>query len=263
LEYKKISVVTISFNQGKYLLRTMNSIIDQKYPNLEYIIVDPGSSDNSRDIILEHKNYFDKIIFEKDSGPADGLNKGFSFATGDIFGYLNSDDILYPNVLEKINLNFCKNNNIDVLSAHGYYIDESDLKIKKIFSNRFNLKQYLYENCVIIQQSTFFSSKIFNKSKGFNVKNNIAWDGELMVDFGRKNANFIVRNEFWSGFRIYSESISGKEDYKKKLAFDYERLRKISNVRKPHILKKLLHKIIFYISQPDILLLKLKSKIKL
>ena len=91
----KISVVTISFNQAKYLRQCIDSVLNQNYQNIEYIIVDPGSTDGSRQII---ESYGDRVIkiFEKDAGPADGLNMGFSRATGDIFYFINSDDYVLP-----------------------------------------------------------------------------------------------------------------------------------------------------------------------
>ena len=95
----KFSIVTISFNQAPYLETAIRSVLDQNYPDLEYIIVDPGSTDGSRDIIERFRSRFAKIIFEPDQGPGDGLNKGFAHATGDILGYLNSDDALLPGAL--------------------------------------------------------------------------------------------------------------------------------------------------------------------
>jgi glycosyltransferase involved in cell wall biosynthesis len=87
----KISVVTVSFNQAAFLERAIRSVIDQGYKNLEYIIVDPGSTDGSREIIERYRNYFTQVILSPDDGPADGLNKGFAHATGDICAYVNSD----------------------------------------------------------------------------------------------------------------------------------------------------------------------------
>ena len=90
----KFSIVTISFNQARFLERAIVSVIEQKGVELEYIVVDPGSTDGSRDIIERHRDLIAHVVFEKDKGPADGLNKGFSHATGSIYGYLNADDVL-------------------------------------------------------------------------------------------------------------------------------------------------------------------------
>ena len=91
----KISIVTLSFNQRAYLQEAMDSVLSQDYPNLEYIVVDPGSSDGSRE--TDQQLWPDRShIFEPDRGAADGLNKGFARATGDVFGFLNADDLLFP-----------------------------------------------------------------------------------------------------------------------------------------------------------------------
>ena len=222
---KKISIVTISFNQARYLEEAINSILNQKYNNLEYIIVDPGSTDGSREIINDYKDRISKIIFKVDAGPAEGLNNGFAEATGDIFGYLNADDLLLPGTLNRVSNVFQNNPNLDVISAHGYNIDQEGKLAKKIFSHHFDIKHYLYENCILVQQSTFFKSSIFRLVGGFNANNHIAWDGELMVDFFNTGANFKVTRGFWSGFRVYDQSISGGSDYFGKLNADYLRLR--------------------------------------
>ena len=104
----KISIVTISYNQEKYLRECIESILNQKDCELEYIVVDPGSTDGSRELI---ESYGDRIlhVFERDNGPADGLNKGFAKATGDIYGFINSDDYLLPQALHHISQFFLQN----------------------------------------------------------------------------------------------------------------------------------------------------------
>ena len=92
--YPKISIVTPSFNQGQYIEQTILSVIGQDYPNLEYIIIDGGSSDNTVEII---KKYADKIIYwisDPDNGQSDALNKGLAKCTGEIFNWINSEDYL-------------------------------------------------------------------------------------------------------------------------------------------------------------------------
>src|SRR6202171_6644991 len=92
----RVSIVTISFNQAPFLERAIRSVVEQDYPDIEYIVVDPGSTDGSRDIIERYRSRISQVIYEPDHGPADGLNKGFASATGDIFGSINADDAFLP-----------------------------------------------------------------------------------------------------------------------------------------------------------------------
>jgi glycosyltransferase involved in cell wall biosynthesis len=98
----KISIVTPSFNQGHFIEQTIQSVLDQNYPNLEYIIMDGGSTDNSVAIIKKYAKFLKYWVSEKDSGQANAINKGLRHCTGEIFNWLNSDDYLEPGALHKI-----------------------------------------------------------------------------------------------------------------------------------------------------------------
>lgn len=98
----KISIVTASYNQGHFIEETITSVLDQSYPNLEYIIIDGGSTDNSVEIIKKYASHLTYWVSEKDKGQANAINKGLQHCTGDIFNWLNSDDYLEPGSLQKI-----------------------------------------------------------------------------------------------------------------------------------------------------------------
>ncbi len=206
----KITLVTISYNQVEFLERTIESVKSQKNDvDLEYIVVDPGSTDGSRDIIAKYSDVIDHVILEPDDGPSDGLNKGFSLATGEVLGFLNSDDILYPGSLRSAISYLEKHPEIDVISAHANIIDKSDNILRKCFSRVVSLQKYAYGVSIIIQPSTFFRRRIFDTTAGFNKDNRCNWDGELFIDMALKGAKFRVCDEIWSGYRLHDVSITG------------------------------------------------------
>src|ERR1700729_2290269 len=126
----KFSVVTISFNQRQYVEEALGSVLTQDYPAIEYIVVDPGSTDGSRELIEAFRNQLASVVFEPDRGAAEGLNKGFALATGDIFGFLNSDDVLLPGTMRSVAEAFAQNPDCDIVMGNGFTIDAHGKRIR-------------------------------------------------------------------------------------------------------------------------------------
>lgn len=97
-----VSIITPSYNQGRFIEETINSVLTQTYPNIEYILIDGGSTDNTMDIIKKYEDKINIVVHEKDKGQSDAINKGFRLAHGELVGWINSDDKLYPDCVEKI-----------------------------------------------------------------------------------------------------------------------------------------------------------------
>ncbi|MQU61386.1 glycosyltransferase [Pseudomonas helleri] len=219
----KISVVTISFNQVGYLKQCIDSVLDQDYNDIEYIIVDPGSTDGSRELI---ESYGDRIIkiFEPDSGPANGLNNGFRIATGDIFYFINSDDYVYPGAFKYAANIFKNSKKIDVLLAAGHRVDAQGKINKTLYPSSISKYSYVYGAVTLFQQGMFFSSRAFKQVGGFNEANRTCWDGELLLDFMTSAASFKRSMKKVGAFRIYPESITGSQRFAEKYKTDKERL---------------------------------------
>ncbi len=212
-----ISIVTISFNQAQFLERTIVSVLEQDYGKTEYIVVDPGSTDGSREIIERYRNHISRIIYRPDEGPAEGLNNGFAEAAGTVFGFLNSDDILLPGALSSAMECLQRHPTIDIISGHSNLIDAENRVLRRLYSDRMSVQRYLYGGVILIQPSTFFRKGIFDRVGGFNPKNKAIWDGELFLDMACAGGRFRVANRFWSGYRVHAQSVTGSKRTEEKI----------------------------------------------
>ncbi|MEQ8164962.1 MAG: glycosyltransferase family 2 protein, partial [Alphaproteobacteria bacterium] len=205
----KISIVTISYNQAPFLARALNSVAEQDHPDIEYIVVDPGSTDGSREIIRQYADRIAVLIDEPDEGPADGLKKGFARVTGDVCGYINADDALLPGALARVAAEFAARPEVDVISGHGYVVDGTGRVLARRRSDRFHPWLYAYGGVLLMQQSSFFRRQAYERVGGFNTANRTCWDAELFVDMACAGSRFQVIDEYWSLFTLHEDSISG------------------------------------------------------
>lgn len=206
----KVSVVTISFNQGHYLEACICSVLEQDYPDIEYIVVDAGSTDGSREIIARYAERIAHVILEVDAGPADGLNKGFSRAGGEIFAFVNADDLLLPGAVRRMVEAFREHPDADVIYGHGRELNGEGKLIQRVWSTPWNLRANAYLAAVTVQPSTFFTAACFRRGPGFNVNNRTCWDAELFVDLALHGARFQQINFFIGAYRMYPGTLSSE-----------------------------------------------------
>jgi glycosyltransferase involved in cell wall biosynthesis len=207
--YPKISIITPSLNQGQYIEQTIQSIINQSYPNLEYIIIDGGSTDNTVDIIKKYENHITYWVSEKDNGQSDAINKGIQQSTGEIFNWINSDDYLEPGALFKIAEYFTTNSDIKVVSGWCRLFDNDTNE--EILTHRSEIFETLEETLIeqkINQQSTFIKLKYIKEFGGVKNSLNYVMDLELwfryLFKFGQ--SEILLVNELFSHFRIHSDA---------------------------------------------------------
>lgn len=206
----RVSIVTISFNQARFLRATIDSVLAQKSAGVQYIVADPGSTDGSREIIESYGTQIDERLFEPDCGPGDGLNKGFQRAIAPILGYLNSDDLLLPGAVDAVVSAFAERPNVDVISGHAQIIDAEGRVLRESYSDKFRVNPILYRAGGIMQPSTYFRRECFDRTSGFNVANRFDWDAELFVDMYLAGARFDRINRFLSGYRIYPSTVTAE-----------------------------------------------------
>jgi glycosyltransferase involved in cell wall biosynthesis len=159
----KISIITPSYQQADFLEQTITSVIEQEYPYLEYLVVDGGSTDGSVDLIKKYESKIDWWVSEKDQGQADAINKGLQKATGDIIGWINSDDYYLPGTFKSVVKVFAKNPQVGLVYGDVLAVDGSDKAI--------NIMQYqpwdvsdLLQFRMIGQSSVFFRRSTLEKS---------------------------------------------------------------------------------------------------
>ncbi len=228
----KFSVVTVSFNQRQFLEEALRSVLTQDYPAIEYIVVDPGSTDGSRELIQGFANQLTRMIFEPDQGAADGLNKGFQHASGDIFGFLNSDDVLLPGAVKRVAQVFAQDSDCDIVMGNGFIIDAQGKRIRRIRAAGFTLDRYFYGGATWLQQATFFRRAAFESVGGFNAANRSCWDGELLVDMVRKGAKVKYLNQDLALFRLHPQSITGSRRHSEMMKADADRMFSLSRGRR-------------------------------
>lgn len=219
-QFPKISIVTPVFNQVDYIEATIQSVLNQNYPNLEYIIVDGGSTDGTLEVINTYKNSIYKCISEPDKGMYDALNKGFQLSTGEIMGWINSDDILLENSLLNSAQLFKDLEDVYWIQGMHNFIDLkgsiSDTRQPKIFS----LTRILsYDFKWIQQESTIWRRSLWEKAGGYiDASYKLAGDFELWFRFFQHeklyNADLSI-----GGWRKRDGQLSGDhmEDYIKEV----------------------------------------------
>lgn len=184
----KVSIITITYNSELTLVDTINSVLNQTYQDIEYIIVDGRSTDKTLSIIDSYKEKISKFISEKDKGLYDALNKGISMATGDVIGIIHSDDFYTSNnVIENI-VNTFNINQADAVYADLYYVDKDDTNNIHRKWKSGNYKHGMFFNGWMPPHPTFFAKKsVYEKYGNFNLNLVSAADYELMLRFIHKN----------------------------------------------------------------------------
>jgi glycosyltransferase involved in cell wall biosynthesis len=213
----RISVITPSFNQSQFLEKTIQSVVSQQYPNLEYIIIDGGSSDGSVEIIKKYEKYLAFWCSEKDKGMYHAIQKGFEKSTGDILTWINSDDLLFPNSLKRANEIFNRYSQVEWLGGSTCRIDENSDVVYVSAPRKWNrFNYYLGDFKFIQQEGTFWRRSLWEKAGGcINTSYQLAGDLDLWLRFFRY-ADFYALCAPLGCFRVRKENqktLESMDDY--------------------------------------------------
>jgi glycosyltransferase involved in cell wall biosynthesis len=222
-KYSKISVVVPSFNQGEFIERTILSIIGQNYPNLELIVIDGGSSDDTVEVLKKYNKYIAHWVSEEDRGQSDAVNKGLKMTTGSIIGWLNSDDIYLNDNLFTINKYFKSNKKTDIVFANYYFIDNNDFILSRRKEIKFNRNVCIWtKGCYHANCSGFFRESVFEKIGYIDPDLHYSMDFEFYLRAYNKGQKISHYNEIWSGYRLHDAS--------KSIALNTEQLRETNEI---------------------------------
>lgn len=213
--YPKISIVTPSYNQGEFLEETILSVISQNYPNLEYIVIDGGSTDDSVEIIKKYEKYITYWVSEKDNGHAHALNKGFEKSTGEIMAWINSDDKYFEWTFKTISEIYSKFKEVEwTLGLYANFdrkgvLMSGENSVRAVYKNIFS---YLFSDLHIQQESVFWRRSLWEKSGGY-----VSEEVKLMVDT-ELWCRFFLHEKLYhidqviGGYRIYGLNRSHNND---------------------------------------------------
>ena len=207
----KISVVTPSYNQAEYLEQTITSVLGQDYKNVEYIIIDGGSTDGSVDIIKKYQKDLTHWESGRDEGQADALARGFKMATGDIYAYINSDDVYFPGAFEKIANIYASHQTASIFAGGLSYCDTNGV----IFDGRIPsaTPKWLFRFGLIgfWQPSSFFNARDYKEVGGINPKFHFRMDGDLIYRMLKRNPKVVLTPEILASFRVHKAGKSSAQ----------------------------------------------------
>ena len=206
LNQPKISIITPSYNQGKYIESTIKSVLAQDYPNFEHIIIDGGSTDNTIQVIKKYPHL--KWISEKDNGQSDAFNKGLKMSTGEIIGWINSDDFYKPNIFDSVVKAI--DENVDWIIGNICLLDEVAKTKQWIKSPEITLRSLQRNPHIVRQQGAFFKKSTLVRVHGLDPKLELAMDYDLWLKLVKVSTPTMIDSDF-AYFRLHAiQKTTGK-----------------------------------------------------
>ena len=205
--WPKISIVTPSYNQGQFLEETIRSVLLQNYPNIEYIIMDGGSTDNSVEIIKKYEPWLTYWVSEKDNGQADAIYRGFERATEDIIAWINSDDFYLPGAISNAVRSLINNSNSSLVVGSSYHLSPESKYVRKYYGFSQSFDSLLLNGMHFCQPACFWKRDKFFALGGFNRNLRFCFDYDMFLRF-RKDGQFAITLHPTAVFRWHEESKS-------------------------------------------------------
>lgn len=198
------SLVTCSYQQGRFLDATLRSVFNQNYPALEYVVMDGGSTDGSAEIIARHADKLSHWVSEPDKGQTDALQRGFSRASGDLMGWLCSDDLLLPGALQAVATYFEEHPDVEAVYGDALWIDADGRAIRCKREMPFNRFVFLHDHNFVPQPSMFWRRRLYERVGGLDTEFNLAMDSDLWDRFAQ-HTRIAHMGRYLSCMRFYPE----------------------------------------------------------
>jgi len=238
----KISIITPSYNQGKYIEQTIQSVLNQNYPNLEYIIVDGGSTDNTIDIIKKYEQHITYWVSEPDKGQTDAINKGFLKCTGDIFNWINSDDYYEPGALLTLGNLFNDNPGMNVVCGKEWGFNEANPQ-ERVLHPGSVIRENVFETIqtgIIDQPCTFFRKHTIDDFFPMDSALRYVMDRQLwwryLLQYGQ--LNIMQVNDVFTNFRLHPQSKTVSDPHLVDNEFDGLKISLMEALDAPGLLKQ-------------------------
>lgn len=200
----RISLVTCSYQQGAYLEATLRSVLSQGYDDLEYIVVDGGSTDGSADTIRRYQSQLAWWVSEPDRGQTDALVKGLDRSSGEVMGWLCSDDLLLPGALHAVGEFFARHPQVQAVYGDALWIDGGGRLLRPKKEMPFNRFVFRYDHNYIPQPSMFWRRSLYQAVGGLDVRFNLAMDGDLWERFSARTS-IVHLPRYLSCMRFYPQ----------------------------------------------------------
>lgn len=196
-----VSIITPSFNQAAFLEETIRSVLEQDYPDIEYIMVDGGSTDDSPEIIRKYSDRLAWWVSERDQGQAEAINKGFARARGEIVAWLNSDDVYHPGAVAAAVHAFALHPEAGMIYGNMLVIDEHGQPLNVLKYRQLSLEDFLCFQ-IIGQPSVFMRRSVLEETGGLDSSLHFMLDHKLWIQFARR-APVLHVNQIWAAARYH------------------------------------------------------------
>ena len=203
-----VTIVTPSYNMARYLPETIDSVLSQDYPRIEYIVMDGGSTDGTLEILRSHGTRL-RYFSRKDKGPADAIHQGFGEGRGEILAWLNADDTYFPGAVRKAVEFLQAHPDIDVVYGEGYWIDENGGRISRYPTLPYDAK-VLERDCFICQPASFFRAGAYRKC-GLDPDLGLSFDYDLWIRMAKQGARFAAISDYLANSRMHRGAKTLKE----------------------------------------------------